>query len=211
MTFDRSLQSRRAWARIAGAAYLIVMVVDLTGLQIPRQLLGKSLLLTGSLLVVPLALGLYFTLRIFQPVTSAIALVCRLVETFVGMIAALARFETVRSAFADTYVGNAALDLVAWNAAKGFDALMFTIGSTLFFFVFVRSGAIPKVLAWLGLAASVIAFAACATHVVQPSFPMLSAIPWIPMLLAEFSTGSWLLLRAVRDAPVDVKVQSVSR
>jgi Domain of unknown function (DUF4386) len=207
MTFDRGLQSRRAWARIAGAAYLIVMVVDLTGLQIPRQLLGKSLLLTGSLLVVPLALGLYFTLRIFQPVTSAIALVCRLVETFVGMIAALARFETVRSAFADTYVGNAALDLVAWNAAKGFDALMFTIGSTLFFFVFVRSGAIPKVLAWLGLAASVIAFAACATHVVQPSFPMLSAIPWIPMLLAEFSTGSWLLFRAVPNATVDAEAQ----
>ena len=41
MTLDRGLQSRRAWARIAGAAYLIVMLVDLTGLQIPRQLLGR--------------------------------------------------------------------------------------------------------------------------------------------------------------------------
>jgi hypothetical protein len=207
MTFDRGIQLRRMWARIAGAAYLLVMLVDLTGLQLSRQLLGKSLLLSGSLLVVPLALGLYFTLKIFQPVTSAIALVCRLVETFVGTIAALAGFEPVRSAFANTHLGSAALDLVAWNAAKNFDALIFTIGSTLFFFVFVRSAAIPRVLGWLGLAASVIAFAACVTHIVQPSFPTLSAIPWIPMLLAEFSTGGWLLFRAVPNAPVGAEAQ----
>src|ERR1700733_12877867 len=109
MALDRGLQSRRIWARIAGAAYLIVMLVDLTGLQLSRQLLGKLLLLTGSLLVVPLALGLYFTLKIFQPVTSAIALVCRLVETLIGTIAALVRFDPVRSAFADTHLGSAAL------------------------------------------------------------------------------------------------------
>src|SRR3984957_4144950 len=131
MTFDRGLQSRRMWARVAGAAYLLVMLFDLAGLQLSRQLLGKCLLLTGGLLVVPLALGLYFTLKIFQPVTSAIALACRLAETLIGTIAALARFETIRSAFADTRIGNAALDLVAWNAAKSFDALIFTIGSTL--------------------------------------------------------------------------------
>jgi Domain of unknown function (DUF4386) len=203
MSFDRGLQAQRRWARVAGASYLLVMLFDLTGLQSSRQLLGKSLMLTGGLLVVPLALGLYFALRIFQPVTSAIALVCRLVETFVGTIAALARFETLRSAFADTHIGKAALDVVAWNAAKSFDALIFTIGSTLFFIVFVRSAAIPRVLGWLGLAASVIALAACITHLVQPSIPALSALPWIPMLLAEFSTGSWLLFRAVRNAPIE--------
>jgi hypothetical protein len=197
VSLDRGLQSRRIWSRIAGAAYLIVMIVDLIGLQLPHQTLGKSLMLAGSLFVVPLALGLYFTLKIFQPVASAIALVCRLVETFVGLIAALVRFDAVRSACMGTHFGNAVLNLVAWNEAKSFDALIFTIGSTLFFFVFVRSVAIPRVLGRLGLAASIIAFAACATHLLHPSYPALSAIPWIPMLLAELSTGSWLLFRAV--------------
>jgi hypothetical protein len=173
------------------------MIVDLIGLQLPHQTLGKSLMLAGSLFVVPLALGLYFTLKIFQPVASAIALVCRLVETFVGLIAALVRFDAVRSACMNTDFGNAVLNLVAWNEAKSFDALIFTIGSTLFFLVFVQSAAIPRVLGGLGLAASIIAFAACATHLLHPSYPALSAIPWIPMLLAELSTGSWLLFRAV--------------
>jgi hypothetical protein len=202
MTFDRDFQSRRIWARIAGLAYLLVILVDLIGLHLSGQLLGKSLMLAGSLLVVPLALGLYFTLRVFQPTTSAVALVCRLVEALVGVIAAVARFATARSAFAGTHIGRALLEFVAWTTATSFDALIFTIGSTLFFFVFVRSASIPRTLSWLGLTASIIAFLACTTHLVRPSFPALSAVPWIPMLLAEFSTGSWLLLRAVPNAPI---------
>jgi Domain of unknown function (DUF4386) len=124
------------------------------------------------------------------------------VEALVGFIAALARFQTIRSALATTHVGVGVLGFVAWNTATSFDALIFTIGSTLFFFVFVRSASIPRALSWLGLAASVIALAACTTHLLQPGFPAMSAGPWIPMLLAEFSTGSWLLVRAVKNTPI---------
>jgi Domain of unknown function (DUF4386) len=205
MTSNRDYQSRRLWARVAGFAYLLVLGVDLTGLQLSHQLLGKSLMLAGSLFVVPLALGLYFTLKIFQPVTSAIALACRLVEVLIGLVAAAVRFETVRSAFTGTKFGSSILEFVAWNTATSFDALIFTIGSTLFFFVFVRSVSIPRVLGWLGLMASILAFAACATHLVQPNFPALSAVPWIPMLLAELSTGTWLLFRSVRNVPIRAK------
>jgi hypothetical protein len=202
MASNRDYQSRRLWARVAGLAYLLVLGVDLTGLRLSHQLLGKSLMLAGSLFVVPLALGLYFTLKVFQPVTSAMALACRLVEVLIGLVAAAVRFETVRSTFAGSHFGSVILEFVDWNAATSFDALVFTIGSTLFFFVLVRSASIPRALGWLGLTASIIAFAACATHLVRPNFPALSAIPWIPMLLAELSTGSWLLFRSVRNAPI---------
>jgi hypothetical protein len=202
MTSNRDFQSRRLWARVAGLAYLLVLGVDLTGLQLSHQLLGKSLMLAGSLFVVPLALGLYFTLKVFQPLTSAIALVCRLVEVLIGLVASVVRFDTVRSAFAGAHFGSVILKFVDWNTATSFDALIFTIGSTLFFVVFVRSASIPRVLGWLGLVASILACAACVTHLVRPNFPALSAIPWIPMLLAELSTGSWLLFRSVRNAPI---------
>ncbi|MBB5058123.1 hypothetical protein HDF16_002829 [Granulicella aggregans] len=202
MTSNRDLQSRRLWARVSGLAYLLVLGVDLTGLQLSHQLLGKWLMLAGSVFVVPLALGLYFTLKMFKPVTSAIALACRLVEVLIGLIVAVVRFDTVRSAFAGAHFGSFILEFVDWNTATSFDALIFTIGSTLFFFVFVRSVSIPRVLGWLGLVASILAFAACATHLVRPNFPALSAVLWIPMLLAELSTGGWLLIRSVPNAAI---------
>jgi hypothetical protein len=209
MTLNRDCQSRRLWARVAGLAYLLVLGVDLAGLQLSHQLLGKSLMLAGSLLVVPLALGLYFTLKVFQPVTSAMALACRLAEVLIGLVAAAVRFETVRSAFAGTHLRSVILEFLDWNTAVSLDALIFTIGSTLFFFVFVRSASIPRALGWLGLSASIIAFAACATHLVRPNFPALSAVPWTPMLLAELSTGSWLLFRSVRNVPIRAETRTM--
>jgi hypothetical protein len=207
MSFDREFESRRAWARLAGLMYLLVLVVDLTGMQIPRPLLGKSLMLTGSLLTVPLALGLYFTLKVFQPITSGIALACRLMEALVGTIATLASFESVRTAFGGTHSGRAALELIEWNKGTSFGAFVFAIGSTLFFIVFLRSASIPRTLSWLGLVASLVALAACTTHLVWPSFPAMNAPAWIPMLVAEISTGCWLLFRPIRDVPSYAKTR----
>lgn len=86
MLSDRVQESRRRWARLAGLMYLLVLVVDLTGMQFPRAPLGRSLILTGSLLTVPLALGLYCTLRMFQPNTARLALACRLIEAATGIL-----------------------------------------------------------------------------------------------------------------------------
>jgi hypothetical protein len=185
------------WARLAGLMYLLVLVVDLTGMQFPRAPLGRSLILTGSVLTVPLALGLYFTLRIFQPNTARVALACRLIEAATGILGTMAGFRVVWAGLAASHPGTAILQFVAWNKATNFGALIFTIGSTLFFFLFVQSASIPRFLSWLGLVASLIALGACAAHLIRPQFPAMSIAAWIPMLLAEVSTGGWLLIRAV--------------
>jgi len=65
--------------------YLLVLMVDLTGMQMPHSAIGRTLTLLGSLLTIPLALGLYFTLKVFQPVASGVALACRFMEAIVGM------------------------------------------------------------------------------------------------------------------------------
>ena len=201
MLSDRVQDSRRMWARLAGLMYLLVLVVDLTGMQFPRAPLGRSLTLTGSLLTVPLALGLYCTLRMFQPNTARLALACRLIEAATGILGTMAGFRIVWTSLAASHLGTAILQFVAWNKATNFGALIFTIGSTLFFFVFLQSASIPRFLSWLGLVASLIAFAACAAHLIRPQFPAMSVAAWIPMLLAEVSTGGWLLIRAVDPVP----------
>ena len=196
MLSDRVQDSRRRWARLAGLMYLLVLVVDLTGMLFPRAPLGRSLILTGSLLTVPLALGLYCTLRMFQPNTARLALTCRLIEAATGILGTMAGFRIVWTSLAASHLGTAILQFVAWNKATNFGALIFTIGSTLFFFVFLQSASIPRFLSWLGLVASLIAFAACAAHLIRPQFPAMSVAAWIPMLLAEVSTGGWLLRRS---------------
>jgi hypothetical protein len=89
------------------------------------------------------------------------------------------------------------LDLGHWNDATAFGAFVFTIGSTIFFYVFIKSRYIPRVLAWGGLVASVIAMGACIAHFSRPSFSAMTMYAWVPMLLAEMSTGLWLLVKSV--------------
>lgn len=190
-------ESRRLWARVAGLMYLLVLLADLTGMQMRHSLLGRSLTLTGSLLTVPLSLGLYFTTRVFQPVTAALAFGCRLTEAAIGIIATIAGFEAARTLLGQSTLGITTLQFIAWNRTTNFGALVFSIGSTLFFLVFLRSESIPRVLSWLGLLASLLAFSACAVHLIWPSFSAMNMAAWIPMLFAEISTGCWLLIRSV--------------
>jgi hypothetical protein len=39
---------------------------------------------------------------------------------------------------------------------------------------------------------------ACLGHLVRPSFSSMAMGAWIPMLLAETSTGLWLLIKSVK-------------
>jgi hypothetical protein len=56
MATNHTLRSQRAWPRVAGLMYWAVLVVDLTGMQLHSPANSRSLMLTGSLLTVPLAL-----------------------------------------------------------------------------------------------------------------------------------------------------------
>jgi hypothetical protein len=71
--------SQRAWGRIAGVLYWIVLLVDLTGLQLHTSV-GRWLTFSGSLLTVPLALGLYYAVRPTGELLARGALGFRLLE-----------------------------------------------------------------------------------------------------------------------------------
>lgn len=202
-----SNQPQQRWARVAGLMFWVVLILDITATQIHSPF-GRALALAGALCVVPLALGLYYALRPVQPALAATALGFRFLEAALGLASILAGYASVRGSLQATALGRAFLNLAAWDHATVFDAFVFTIGSTIFFYLFVKSGYIPRVLAWLGLFASVLAFAACLTHLLHPAFPAMTMYAWTPALLAETSTGLWLLFKPLRLAPETLQAKT---
>ena len=140
----------------------------------------------------------FFALRPVQRTQAAPALCCRLLEAALGILATLLGLASVRVALQHSAPGINLLAVADWNQRTLFGAFIFTVGSTIFFGLFVASRYIPRWLAWLGLLASVVAFAAGLAHLVRPSFPAMTAWAWIPMLIAEPLTGGWLLVKSVR-------------
>lgn len=200
MTPDDSLRSQRAWARVAGLMYWVVLVVDLAGMNVRPSNLHSSLMLSGSLFTVLLALGLYYAVRPVHALLAILALTCRLIEAALGVVSCLAGFPSVHPRLADSTFGTALLQLASWGDSTNFAAFIFTVGSTIFFSIFLKARSIPRLLALWGLFASLLAMSACFTHLVTPSFSSMAMWAWIPMLLAETSTGLWLLIKSVKVA-----------
>lgn len=194
---DNDAQSQRIWARVAGLMYWVVLIVDLTGMQI-HSAAGRSLSLAGSLFTIPLALGLFHAVRPQQPLLAAVALFCRLLEATLGTISGIAGYAGIQAQLSGTNLGKVFFHFVQWDNSTTFAAFVFTIGSTIFFYLFVTSGYIPRILAWWGLFSSVLALSACTAHLFRPEFPSMTMYAWTPMLLAETSTGLWLLLKSVK-------------
>ena len=198
MVTKQDVRSQRAWARMAGLMYWLVLVLDLSGMQMHSAVARKSLMLAGSIFTIPLALGLYHALRPVQRALSSSALGFRLAEAALGILSTLTGFAGVQAEISRLSLGEKLLDLARWDGRTAFGAFVFTIGSTIFFSLFVKSAYIPGILAWLGLCASMLAFSACLTHLLRPAFPAMTMYAWLPMLLGETSTGLWLVIKSVK-------------
>ena len=70
---------------------------------------------------------------------------------------------------------------------------LLAIGALAYCILFVTRGAIPMMIAWLGLAASVLSVIGSGIKLVQPSFGILFTIGFLLMMLFEIIFGGWLL------------------
>ena len=121
------VRCQRIWARVAALMYWVVLIVDLTGMQIHSPV-GRSLSLAGSLFTIPLAFGLYYAVRPQQPLVAASALLCRLVEATPGMTSVVAGYSSIQAQLSRTSLGNVFLHLAEWDDSTNFAAFVFTIG-----------------------------------------------------------------------------------
>jgi len=222
-------QVQRTYARVAGLMYLAVLGFDIADLWIESAIRGNGSFLdtahhiqaseglyriallsgvVGTMMTVLLAVGLYVTLRPVDANLALIALLFRIVETATGAVGAVSAFATLQAYLTANHSNGLEASQLAvlvdvTSSASGFSvaAIFFCVGSTIFFYLFLRSGYIPRILAAWGVFASVLYLLAFVVSLIATQASgILIAISSIPILIAELSTGLWLLIRGIRTA-----------
>src|SRR5438477_3920671 len=219
--------SQNAYSRFAGVMYFFT-VFDVTGVVIAARVSGTGNFLAtahsvaasdalyriglvsglvGNMSTILLAVALYVTLSPVDRNLAMTALLFRLAESTIGGMVVVFGFATLQiyldanhtTAFDANQLG-ALADLVSRLSGAGTNVsvVFFSLGSALFFYLFLRSAYIPRILAMWGLLGSVFCLAAFAANLLlpQPS-ELLLGVGALPIGIAEPVVGLWLLIRGI--------------
>ena len=227
MTARIARGSQSSYARFAGLMYFFT-AFDVTGVVILSRISGSGAFLDaahsiaasetlyrigllcgllGTLSTVLLAIGLYVTLKPVDANLAMTALLFRLAESVIGGVAIVFSFANLQiyleanhaSAFDAGQLG-ALADLVSRTSAVGINisVIFFSVGSTIFFYLFLRSNYIPRFLALWGVLGSLFCMAAFVGNLLLPqSSDALLGIGALPIGIAEPVLGLWLLIRGI--------------
>ena len=185
--------TQRVWARFAGFLFILVLITDLLGMKIvsnsavrETQLyrFGLCIELLGSVEVVFLAMGLYVALKSVNSDLAMLALFFRIIE-------ASGAFLMVNAFDAGPHGS------VASASGTNIAAIFFSVGSTIFFYLFWKSKYIPRFLSILGLLASVMVTLASTGALLWPNRSETLQAGWLPIALAELLAGLWLLFKSI--------------
>lgn len=219
--------SQRSYARLAGLMYVVVLVLDIAGLTITSTIggsgtfievshritayetlyrIGLSIALLGSMSTILLAVSLYATLKPVDGNLSMMGLLFRLAESAIGAVGIVVAFAVLQIQLAANHAN--ALDanqlgaLADLSPAAGgaVSAIFFCAGSTIFFYVFLKSGYIPRILSAWGIFASLVYLVVWFADLVLPNHPgLVTILGSLPILVAEVSTALWLLIAGIRN------------
>lgn len=224
------IQSRIRYARIAGFVYLLLIVLYMIGQFIISDVVGSGdlaqrlahiaagqlsyrialiLQVLTSVFTVLLACALYEVLRPVNEGIARLALYWRLGEAFsvLSMASSFALLslqgnpEYLRAFGMVPMQGIIDLARSADFASFNIATLLFSFGSSLFFYLFLQTRYIPRAISALGLFASVIVLPTSLANLLFPEHASLFQFGWAPMFLAEIVTGFWLWIWGVRIAP----------
>lgn len=210
----------RTSAAVAGWMLLLYIVAGVTSLVIspggadPTARLAAlaaspvrahaSVLLSLLVCVVAftLAVTLYAITRAQDRVVALLGLCFRAAESFFAAPAAILSLSLLwlASRPPQPEMAGMLLQVSGWSTTVA--AFLFAVGSTLFCWLFLRGRLIPRGLAWLGLAASVLLVVALPLALVGIVRGMLAQLVWLPMLAFEVPLGIWLIARGVREPDV---------
>ncbi|MEO8808851.1 MAG: DUF4386 domain-containing protein [Rhodanobacter sp.] len=223
-----AVTTRMRYARIAGFVYLLLIVLFMSGHFTIDRIVGSgnlaetakhivagerlyrmalSVQLLVSVLTVLLAYALYATLRSVDENLARMALYWRLGEAFIGGAVSVLDFATLNLYTDPKYLDvlgpdnlQVALRLArsAGFASFNITATFFSVGSTLFFYLFLKSRSIPRVLSALGIFASVVVLFTSLGNLVIPAYADVIQFGWAPIFIAEIGTGLWLWARGVK-------------
>jgi NADH:ubiquinone oxidoreductase subunit K len=231
MTDFETGRTQIRFARLAGFMFLFVIVADLAGMAMSggyavpgnlaetiHRMMGGELLIRigfssgfiGSICTVFLATGLYVAVKPIDGNLALLALLFRLAEATLGGAQSVFNF-----AFLKLYVGSDSLSVAgasqlqtlmtlqsaANSVSMNIAAILFSIGSTLFFYLFFKSNYIPKVLSVLGFFASPLVTIVSFASLIFPQPSKMLQFGWLPIAAAEITVGLWLLFKGINLPP----------
>lgn len=214
--------SERSAARLAGALFLLVIAVVLASSAagsgaggIAERLddiatdpsglrLSIVLLAVAGVATLGLAAMLHAITRRQDPSLAAFALACRAVESGLYAVQILGAMLLLSLSRRQTdtarELGAATVDIAAWSTNVG--ACFFAVGSAVFAYLLLRSRAIPRPLASLGLLASLLLAVSVPVQSAAGAVTAEGAgfLLWLPMLTFEITAGGWLLIKGIRSS-----------
>ena len=220
--------SLRSWVRVAGAAYVIVIllgVFSVSYIDVSIVMPGKPAETVANMmanewryrisiasevlmyaLVVILATALYIVLRTVNSRLALLALLFRLGEAITGGVTALLGglipLLLVRHAPApDVEQVQSLAGLILDVRSAGLDVVLVFVGvgGTLFCYLFFRSGYVPRILAAWGVFTYLSMLLIAFADVLVPDLPeSIKMILYVPGGLFELILGFWLLFKGVQ-------------
>jgi hypothetical protein len=161
----------------------------------------------GWVSIVVLAFALYVTLEPVNKRLAQLALLFRLGEAFILGATVIWSFATLRlytSAPGVATFQNEQLQALVSVTGSATDSGFYIAwsflapGSILFFYLFYKSGYIPRALAALGVFAFVLMLLGNFVALIFPEHIRLVQIGWIPTGIAEIATAFWLAIVGIK-------------
>ena len=221
------VETQIRYARIAGFVYLLLIILYMGGQFAISHVVGNGdfaqrldhitegqllyrvglvLQLFASLFTVLLAYALYEVLKPVNERIARMAMYWRLGEAFAGvtmlidfaMLSLQSNPKYLQSFGMVQMEGIVNLARSANFACFNITTLFFCIGSTLFFYLFLQTRYIPRVLSAFGVFASFVVLLTSLGNLIFPAHADVIQFGWAPIFLAEIVTGFWLMIRGVK-------------
>ena len=213
--------TRTTNARIAGVSFLLYIVAGIGTLVVfGRATAGSDigaklttlaqhttavgvvivLLLLMSFSALAWAVTLYAITRQEDPDLAMLAMICRVAEGVMGgygisSVLALRSLAAAGAPGAADAAASHALGAYLMSDDASLTATFFAVGSTLFSYLLLRGRMIPRPLAWLGVAASVLLVIALPLQLAGFLGDAIAGLIWLPMLAFEVPLAIWFLTR----------------
>jgi hypothetical protein len=229
MTISGIDESQRAAAKVVGFVYLFAMATSIFAelyargqlivpgdvVETARNIMAHERLFRLSIAChvitfaadVALITALYVVLRPVNRNLALFAAFLRMIETSVGVTAALHGFDVLRFLSgaeylrvfeADRLQALARLSRSAHGAGLNVCFVFLGLGSTVFGYLWFKSGYIPKALAALGVFASLLLATTSFVLIIFPELAkILSRAYMAPIFVFEVTTGLWLLFKGL--------------
>jgi hypothetical protein len=172
--------------------------------------LGAACHVVTTLTLIWLAVSFYVVLKSVDSRLALVALLCWIVETGLSALENIFDFASLKIslAAANSPVSESGLfghfaDLADRMSGLAFNLgiIVFSMGSIIFYVLFLKSRYIPRAIAGFDLTASALIMVVGFTNLLHPAFSSFATYGYIAMSIAEFGTGLWLMIRGIKIAP----------